>query len=257
MDTAKGAYTSDHYLGEKGRRYAEACGGPIDIGCRLQAEFFQPFITSDDVVLDFGCGKGGIASLIECKRIDGFDINPHQLKYARQYCFATFSNYNEPAKDFYDVVISNHALEHAPSPLLSLGKVREWLKPVGRAVFVVPHDCVQDRHQRRFDPADHDHHLYTWTARSLANLFSEAGFEIELCKVLRSAWHPRLFRIHQIPFIGPLSRWLVYYTLKRPQILCVSRKPYRDFGCAMTSGKKVSDESTAPGSGTEPRNDQG
>jgi len=212
-----------HYVGNNGRSYAEILLPPDSLGYKLQAEFFLPFIKLQDVVLDFGCGKGGLANQLQCTRIDGFDVNSNVLATADRFYQKTFSKYEEPSHNFYDVIVSNHCLEHIPSPLVALNFVYKWLKPGGKAIFVVPHDCLS-RHTGKYSLNDKDHHLYTWSPRALGNLFSEAGFEVLQCEVLRSAWSRKLFPIHKLPVIGPVSRRILCYLLNRPQILCVSRK---------------------------------
>jgi SAM-dependent methyltransferase len=214
---------SKHYLGDRGKKYSQ--GNSVRyLGHKLQAEFFQPFIQDGQVVLDLGCGKGALASYIKCSRIDGLDVNPHQLKVASQYLTAAYSEYSDVPLSFYDVVYSNHALEHVRSPMVALENVLRWLKPGGIAVFIVPHDCVCDSKQAHWDANDFAHHLYTWTPRSFANLFKEAGFVVEQCKVLKSAWHPKLFWLHRIPAVGRLSRRFLSWVLHSRQVLCVARK---------------------------------
>lgn len=215
---------SRHYLGENGMRYSR--GNSVRyLGHQLQAEFFQPFIRPEDVVLDLGCGKGGVASYIRCFRIDGLDVNPHQLCVAKQYLERAFSNYEDVPASYYDLVYSNHALEHIPFPLDALKNVSNWLRPGGKTVFIVPHDCIGDSRQKRWQADDFARHLYTWTPRSLANLFMEAGFTVEKCTILKSAWHPRFFWMHKIPLVGRLSRRVLSLVLHSRQVLCVAVKP--------------------------------
>lgn len=220
----KSEYVSDHYLASKGKRYAERYARTRDAGHKLQSAFFRPYVSLNDRVLDFGCGQGGIGVHLPCRRLDGFDVNPHQLEAARRHYSSVFFDYSQPPLGFYDVVYSNHVLEHIPAPLLALTKVYEWLRPGGKALFVVPHDSIRDKHQAYYDEDDPDHHFCTWTPRSLGNLFSEAGFQVEVCKLLRSAWHPRLLKVHQLPMVGPLSRRVVCHLLKRTQVFCASTK---------------------------------
>jgi len=224
MKDMKDMLVSGHYLRARGRLYSDQQRTAECIGYKLQSEFFKPFISPQDCVLDFGCGKGGLARQLQCRRIDGFDVNLYALTFARKHYRETFSEYHMPLVGVYDVVVSNHCLEHIPSPLSALRFVHSWLKPNGIAVFIVPHDCIT-RYQSKFDIDDPDHHLYTWTPRTLCNLFKETGFEVGQCSVLKSAWHPKLFRIHKLPWIGQLSRRMLCYVLKRPQILCIARKP--------------------------------
>jgi ubiquinone/menaquinone biosynthesis C-methylase UbiE len=68
-----------------------------------------------------------------------------------------------------DVVISNHALEHAVRQPIAL---RRLLRPGGCLVLMLPiNGCA-----RSGDPTErHQHHLYTWTPLLFGNLLKEAA----------------------------------------------------------------------------------
>jgi glycosyltransferase involved in cell wall biosynthesis len=42
----------------------------------MNLHIWKPYILSSDDVLDFGCGSGGLLSVLECKSRVGVDINP-------------------------------------------------------------------------------------------------------------------------------------------------------------------------------------
>jgi len=88
-----------------------------------------------------------------------------------------------------DVVVSNHALEHALSPYEVLCELLRVLIPGGRLVICVPFDDW--RTQRVYDPRDSNHHLYTWSPLLIGNLLCDAGFEVASGAILTHAWPPR------------------------------------------------------------------
>ena len=98
-----------------------------------------------------------------------------------------------------DVVISNHALEHVPSPYDVLSALRRKLKNTSLVVFVVPHECTH----KNWKPNDINMHLYTWNRMTLGNLFVTAGYAVERVDVIR---HCRLFcHKRMLGFVG--QKW--------------------------------------------------
>ena len=184
---------------------------------------FQPFVRSDDIVLDFGCGGGGILQHLACGRRIGVEPNPTAREECAMLgieCYPDVVSAPAPV----DVVISNHALEHCLSPYDDLCALRHSLRPGGTLVLVLP---INDwRSERRPHLPDLHHHLYTWTPQLIANLLSEVGFFVERASVLTHAWPPGFSRLHgRIP----TALWEAgcYFTsalLLRRQILTVARR---------------------------------
>jgi SAM-dependent methyltransferase len=86
------------------------------------------------------------------------------------------------------VVISNHALEHCRDPFRELVEMKRVLRPGGRAVLILPlEDWRRSRHFRRNDI---NRHLYGWTPLLIANLVTEAGFEVRDVSIVRHAYPP-------------------------------------------------------------------
>lgn len=56
---------SHHYQGEAGSRYFEHHQSDgAHAGYELNLAYFKPYLESGDVVLDFGCGNGGMLHLL-------------------------------------------------------------------------------------------------------------------------------------------------------------------------------------------------
>jgi SAM-dependent methyltransferase len=164
---------------------------------RLKSKWFQDYIAETDSVLDFGCGGGSILAAIKCRERVGVEINPHARVVAESLgikCHNTIATI--PAASI-DVCISNHALEHVPFPIQALRELRSTLRPGGQMLLMLPLDDW--RNQRSFMPADHNHHLHTWTPQLLGNTLLEAGFSLKEASVqiIAHAWmphYPQLYR---------------------------------------------------------------
>lgn len=182
---------SDHYLDEKGRAYlAWQDVDGVENG-KIEARKFMPLIRPDHVVLDFGCGAGNILRALQCARKIGIEVNPAARAKAQQAGITCFADAAEVPEGIVDVAITNHALEHVPTPVEAMREIRRTLKPSGWFSACVPIDDW--RNQRRYDPVDVNHHLHTWTAQLFGNCLSEAGFPVDekSMRILRNTWPPK------------------------------------------------------------------
>jgi SAM-dependent methyltransferase len=180
------------YKGEQAAVYADY---QLVVTSGMEAEIarrFQPMVGNDDVVLDFGCGGGGILASLDCRLRIGVEVNPHAQAAARAKGLAVESSLDEIEPGSVDVVISNHALEHCTQPLMELRRIRDVLRPGGRIVLVLPLDDW--RTQRHAIRGDVNRHLYAWTPLILGNLLQEAGFAVDSVEIIRSVWPPRASR---------------------------------------------------------------
>jgi SAM-dependent methyltransferase len=174
------------YGAERGRAYSRWQLNLTRNTGAISARKFQRHISPTDRILDFGCGGGEILEQLDCRSRLGVEPNPHSREAARGRNIDTVPALSQVELESIDVAISNHALEHCKRPLDELVEIKLALRPGGKLVLVVPIDDW--RTQRRYDPMDENHHLYTWNPLLLGNLLSEAGFRVESVAILRRAW---------------------------------------------------------------------
>lgn len=181
---------SGHYRRDSGHRYFLYQVQGAEIKAELNARKFRPHVRPDDALVDFGCGPGlTLARLVARERV-GVEVNPHNREHAARSGIRTVAAADELPSGSADLVISNHALEHTLQPLTELRALRRVLRPGGRLVLMLPVDDW--RSQRSANPADINHHLYTWTPLLIGNLLSEAGFDILESRVANYGWPGRL-----------------------------------------------------------------
>jgi SAM-dependent methyltransferase len=175
------AHASRHrYEGAAGRAYHEGKRAlPTVAGpwvARARAELFQPQVRPGDAVFEFGCGYGWNLAALRCARRAGHDVaevvRPEVVAAGIEFVPETVSL----PQSAFDVVICHHALEHVPDPLAVLTELRRLLKPAGVLLLAVPYEC--ERRYRRFDPAEPNHHLFSWNVQTLGNLVTLAGFTL-------------------------------------------------------------------------------
>ena len=108
----------------------------------------------------------------------------------------------------------------------TLEELRECLKPDGRIVVKIPFDDARTRYQRKWIRNDSDHHIQTWTPRLFANVLFESGYEVDECRVITSAWHPKLFWLARFR-LEKLAFWLLAIVRRRRQLFAVAHKLQR------------------------------
>jgi len=155
-------------------------------GWANQSKFIE-FISSDDDVLDFGCGGGFLLKQINCRKKIGIEINPSAIETALKNDVEVFQDADEIPDEHVDVIISNNALEHTPRPLDELEKLYRKLKFKGKIIIVVPCESVFNKYRSN----DSNHHLYSWSPMCLANLLIEAGFSLIESKPYIHKWPPQ------------------------------------------------------------------
>ena len=169
-----------HYRGEAGRRYQESKRGlpeqAIPWVAALRARKFVSLVSQDDVVLEYGVGKGWNLADLRCARKLGFDVEDFLEARLRERGIEFVAETEAIPDASLDVVICHHTLEHILHPSEALEEMRRLLKPDGRLLLYVPFE-IEDRYEH-FDSIEPNHHLYSWNVQTLGNLVEEAGFKV-------------------------------------------------------------------------------
>src|SRR5579863_8195394 len=103
---------SSHYEGSAGARYFEWQNENAASMANIEARKFRDLIKPTDRVLDFGCGGGHILRNLVCQSRVGVEINPAARRFAQGSGIECHATLSEVGSDSFDVIISNHALEH-------------------------------------------------------------------------------------------------------------------------------------------------
>jgi len=227
---------SSHYKDERGRRYAALVqNDPCSLGYALNLEFFRPYIKQTDHVLDFGCGNGGMLRLLSryVAKAEGLEVNAASAEMARAAGLNVYAGVDElPREAAYDIVVSNHVLEHVPDVCATLERLRQCIKPGGLFVTKLPIDDFRSSHQSRWSRENLDHHLHTWSPRLFANVLFEAGYGVRECRVSTSAWHPRLFPLVRLGVASVAFR-LFAILARRRQLMAVGEVPDQALGVGL------------------------
>ena len=172
------------------KKYWEWQSNGVEFGGIIQAQvLFQSYIKDTDKVLDFGCGSGTTLKNLICNEKIGYEINPYAVKFNKeQNKIDTFSSLNDVPNDHFDVIISNHALEHTPTPYEDLLILKNKLKVGGKIVIYVP--SMEDelgklkKQNNKYDHHDRDNHLFGWNFQLLSNLLIKCKFKIIDCRTV-------------------------------------------------------------------------
>lgn len=201
------AFHNDFYTGESGKKYLEQrTGAQSEYTQSLRSTLFRDLGSESSVVLDFGCGTGGVLQRLQAKRRIGIEVSASTAEVAKAAGIFVCSDLAHIPDQSVDVAISFHAIEHVDDPLHILRELRRVLRVGGRARLVVPCEVPVSRLQRSWQP-NSDRHLYTWTPLLFGNLAHRAGYSEIRSRVEPMVTRSRLVRAARIlPPLGNIVR---------------------------------------------------
>jgi len=219
---------STHYTGDAGKEYVkQRQHNPNWPGYGINLESFKPYLNKSQITLDFGCGNGGMLRLLPplVARADGLEVNPAAREVAQGFGQKVYASLDElPETPTYDLVVTNHVLEHVRDVCATLERVRKCMKPGAKIIVKLPLDDWRASHQRGWGRGDTDYHIQTWTPRLFANVLYECGFEVNESRVLTLAWHPKLFWSIKLG-LSPLVFRAFAVVKNRRQLFAVATNP--------------------------------
>ena len=166
---------------------------------------FKDLIKKGDKVLDFGCGGGYLLSSFENIEKHGVEIKTEAHEECKSNGVKVYKNSNLIPQNYFDLIISNNALEHTENPLQEIKNLYLGLKNNGKICVVVPCDNITNKF-RKNDP---DFHLFSFSPLNLGNLLVAANFKLIESKPFISKWPP-YYKIFQ-KFLG----WQLFHLVCR------------------------------------------
>jgi SAM-dependent methyltransferase len=210
-------------LDDKGERYFAWQGADGIEHERYNRFIWEPHISANDDVLDFGCGGGFLLNGLEARRKVGVEVNPTALACARSLGLEVYSSVGEVPRQF-DKVISSHAIEHVPHPRQALLDLKDKLRGAdSRLVVLLPLDDWRTAANRRYRPNDMHMHLHTWTPSTLGNLISTCDLDVLDVHIIVHAWppgHRQLWKISPSVFHAAARLWSRWKRMR--QLLAVA-----------------------------------
>lgn len=162
-------------------------------GGKVKSKIFQPYITKDMTVLEFGSGGGYLLNNIVAKKKCGIEINDVARKAAKEIGIESVKNISDVPDNYADIVISTSVLEHVENPIGVLRELKGKIKENGMIVFHVPNESCHKEYSR----SEINNHLYTWNCLTLGNLFKAAGYFVYSVQNMQEVWPNHFLEIEQ------------------------------------------------------------
>ena len=186
---------------------------------------FNNLLKPGQKILDFGCGGGYLLKNIKetNTKLFGVEVNKEAKKIAKTNGVKVFSNSNLLPANYFDLIISNHALEHTDNPLLELKNLHKSLKKNGHICIVVPLDNKSYSYKKN----DINFHFFSWSPMNLGNILTRAGFDVIESSIFFYKWPPYYFFIKKIMpwfFFNLLCRIYSRIDTRSYQTRCLAKK---------------------------------
>ncbi len=174
-------------------------------GAKANSFMFNKFIKENGKILDFGCSGGSFLNEFENIKRFGVEVNQFARSIAIKNHIECFESSDLLPINYFDQIISHHALEHTENPLGELKKLYKSLVPGGSICIVVPLETKYSKYKER----DINYHLFTWSPLNLGNLLDCAGFKVIESKTIYHKWVPKYETIVNI------FGWKVFHLLSK------------------------------------------
>jgi SAM-dependent methyltransferase len=122
-------------------------------------------------VLDYGCGLGQVSAGLANSSL--YDPSPYARQFLNKNGRRVFDREEDIPQHAFDYLLSSHSLEHSSRPADDLVRFRNYVKPTGRLVLVLPIEMV-------LGPAlapDSNQHFQTWTFQTITNMLLHCGWK--------------------------------------------------------------------------------
>jgi len=150
---------------------------------------FNEMLTGQETVLDFGCSTGHFIESVKdrTKHIFGYDLNQKEVDFCKNVLNLEVSD--SPIEErfkpsTFDYITMIYVLEHIASPEEFLTSLKEYLKPGGKFIILVPN--AQDALINFYNIPEFKkfyyciEHLFYYTPETIKQLFEKAGLDSEI-----------------------------------------------------------------------------
>lgn len=136
-------------------------------------------------LLDVGCGKGDLMIRMRQQgwNVEGLEVDADAFEYGRSINGLTVHLGSLESIQFpdhtFDVITSNHVIEHVHDPIALIRECLRVLKPGGQLILATP-NIESFGHQvfeRNWSHLDPPRHLQLFTMKSLRECAARAGFK--------------------------------------------------------------------------------
>ena len=172
-------------------------------GAKANKIKFEKLIIEGQKVLDFGCGGGYLLSDFKNIHKFGVEVNEVASLEAKKNGLKMFSSSKDLPDNYFDLIISNNALEHCDNPLLELKELHRSLKKGSKICIAVPCDNIKNKYLKE----DPHKHLYSWSPSNLGNILSVTGFEVIESRPFLYKWFPHRY------FLKKFMSWNLFHFL--------------------------------------------
>ena len=156
-------------------------------GAKANMIKFQKLIYNDLKVLDFGCGGGFLLNEFDAKiKKYGVEVNQIARCEAINKGIKCYKTSKDLPSNFFDLIISDNALEHCDNPYLEIKELYRALKKNGKICLVVPLDSLNSKYNEN----DINFHLYSWSPMNLGNILKANNFKVIVSEPFLHKWMP-------------------------------------------------------------------
>ena len=170
-------------------------------GAKANKIKFEEYVNKGQRVLDFGCGGGYLLSDFKDIEKFGVEVNKTAINEAEKNGLKIFNSSKDLPDNFFDLIISNHALEHCDNPYLELKELYRSMKKGSKICIAVPCDNIKNK----FSKNDPHKHLYSWSPNNLGNILSACGFKVIESKPFLYKWFPYRY------FLKKFMTWQMFH----------------------------------------------
>jgi len=141
--------------------------------------------TSKPKILDLGCGTGFVTSAVKNNYLKyGLEVGKDSYNFAKK--FFNFMHLGKLKKgtfkkNFFDVILFLHVIEHVTNPIDLLEIIHDILKPNGKLILGTPNfdSACARRYGHKFRMLHDKTHVSLFSDQKLSELLIDLGFQIE------------------------------------------------------------------------------